>query len=78
MPELMTTLGPKGRHKLGMILPNGHVFVDLRTPDQPGHAQADPAEVQALMFSELERARAARLLMQDAALQDQAASCHYS
>jgi phosphotriesterase-related protein len=59
MPELITTLGPKGRHELGMILPHEHVFVDLRTPDQPGYAQADPAEVEALMVPELERARAA-------------------
>ncbi len=26
-----------------------HVFVDLRTPDRPGYAQAEPADVVALM-----------------------------
>jgi phosphotriesterase-related protein len=39
-----------------MILPHEHVFVDLRTWDQPGYAQADTADVVALMAPELERA----------------------
>ncbi len=59
MPELITTLGPVGKDELGMVLPHEHVFVDLRTPDQPGYAQADPDDVVALMAPELERARAA-------------------
>jgi phosphotriesterase-related protein len=42
-----------------MILPHEHVFVDLRTPEIPGHAQADPAAVTALMGKELETARRA-------------------
>ena len=54
----MTTLGPKGADELGMFLPHEHVFVDLRTWDQPGHAEADPAAVVALMGPEIERARA--------------------
>jgi phosphotriesterase-related protein len=44
---------------VGMILPHEHVFVDLRTWDQQGYAQADPAEVIAVMAPELERARQA-------------------
>jgi phosphotriesterase-related protein len=35
------------------------VFVDLRTWDQPGYAQADPAAVVQLMAPEIERARTA-------------------
>ena len=58
MPTLITTLGPKKADELGLILPHEHVFVDLRTPDQPGYAQADAAAVIALMAPEIERARA--------------------
>src|SRR5687768_16056196 len=59
MAQLYTTLGPRRADELGMILPHEHVFVDLRTPDQPGYAQADAADVVALMGPEIERARAA-------------------
>jgi phosphotriesterase-related protein len=59
MPYLITTLGPKHADELGMILPHEHVFVDLRTWDQPGYAQAKTADVIALMSPELEKARAA-------------------
>ena len=38
---LYTTLGLIGRDRLGMILPHEHVYVDLRTPDQPGYASGD-------------------------------------
>ncbi len=38
MAHLITTLGPKSADELALILPHEHVFVDLRTPDQPGHA----------------------------------------
>ena len=41
MAQLFTTLGPRSKDQLGMILPHEHVFVDLRTPDQPGYAEAD-------------------------------------
>ena len=58
MPELVTTLGPMTRDQLGMILPHEHVFVDLRTPDQPGYAEADPADVVRLMAPEIERIKA--------------------
>jgi len=57
--RLITTLGPRTADELGTILPHEHVFVDLRTWDQPGYAEADPAAVVALMAPEIERARAA-------------------
>ncbi|MGC9399490.1 MAG: phosphotriesterase family protein [Anaerolineae bacterium] len=59
MTTLITTLGPKQSHELSMILPHEHIFVDLRTWDEPGYAEADPQDVIALMKPELERARAA-------------------
>ncbi len=42
-----------------MILPHEHVFVDLRTWDQPGYAQADHADVIELLEPEIAKARAA-------------------
>jgi phosphotriesterase-related protein len=59
MPQLVTTLGVKSAAELGMILPHEHVFVDLRTWDQPGYAQADPADVIALMGPEVRKAQTA-------------------
>ena len=59
MAQLITTLGPKDAGDLGMILAHEHVFVDLRTSDQPGYAQAEAADVIALMGPELDKARAA-------------------
>jgi phosphotriesterase-related protein len=59
MAQLITTLGPKNADELGMILPHEHVFVDLRTWDQPGYAQADASDVIELMAPEIARARAA-------------------
>ena len=58
MPQLITTLGPRNADELGMILPHEHVFVDLRTWDQPGYAQADAADVVRLMAPEIERLKA--------------------
>ena len=55
---LFTTLGPKRRSELGTILPHEHVFVDLRTPDQPGYAQAEAADVVRLMAPQIERIKA--------------------
>ncbi len=55
MALLHTTLGPLRRDELGMILPHEHVFVDLRTPDEPGYAEAEAAEVMSLMAPEIER-----------------------
>ncbi|MCK6580397.1 MAG: esterase [Anaerolineae bacterium] len=59
MVQLFTTLGPRSADELGMILPHEHIFVDLRTPDAPGFAQADVQDVIALMVPEVERAKAA-------------------
>ena len=59
MARIMTTLGPKDADELGLVLPHEHVFVDLRTWDQPGYGEAEPADVVALMGPELERARSA-------------------
>jgi len=54
MKQIYTTLGPKRREELGMILPHEHVFVDLRTPDRPGYAKADVDDVVALMVPQIE------------------------
>ena len=59
MPNLITTFGPKRADELGMILPHEHIFVDLRTWDQPGYAQAAAADVIALLGPQLAAARAA-------------------
>jgi len=55
--RLVTTLGNLGMPTGGCILPHEHVFVDLRTPDQPGHGQAEASDVIALMGPYLEKAR---------------------
>jgi phosphotriesterase-related protein len=59
MTSIRTTLGPKSSAELGFILPHEHVFVDLRTWDTPGYAQADTGQVIQLMAPELTRAQAA-------------------
>jgi phosphotriesterase-related protein len=56
--SLYTTLGPIGHDRLGMILPHEHVYVDLRTPDQPGYASGEAADVVALMAPEIEKIKA--------------------
>jgi phosphotriesterase-related protein len=56
--QLITTLGPLGRDDVGMILPHEHVFVDLRTSEEPGYGEADPEDVVRLMAPEIERVRA--------------------
>ncbi|WP_064705435.1 phosphotriesterase family protein [Rhizobium bangladeshense] len=55
MKHLRTTLGLKSKSELGMILPHEHVFVDLRTPGQPGYAEANVEDVVRLMAPEIER-----------------------
>jgi phosphotriesterase-related protein len=55
---MITTLGAKSAGELGKILPHEHVFVDLRTWDKPGYAQADAADVIKLMAPEIIRAKA--------------------
>ncbi len=58
MRYLYSTLGKLRADQVGMILPHEHVFVDLRTPDQPGYAQADVEDVLALMVPEIEAIKA--------------------
>lgn len=58
MTRLITTLGPLAADDLGVILPHEHVFVDLRTLDQPGYGEADPEDVVRLMAPEIEAVRA--------------------
>lgn len=58
MPQLITTLGSRNVEDMAMILPHEHVFVDLRTWDQPGYAEADPADVVVKMAPEIERIKA--------------------
>jgi phosphotriesterase-related protein len=58
--HLITTLGPLGEEDLpGLILPHEHVFVDLRTWDQPGYGEAAAEDVIALMAPEIARAQSA-------------------
>lgn len=57
-PQLFTTLGPKTSAEVGFILPHEHIFVDLRTWDQPGYGQGRAEDVLALMAPEVEKARA--------------------
>ena len=59
MAEITTTLGPKTSAELGMILPHEHIFVDLRTWDTPGYAQAEVEQVVQLMAPEITKAQAA-------------------
>jgi phosphotriesterase-related protein len=59
MPHLVSTLGPIGSERTGIILPHEHVFVDLRTPETPGHAQAETANVVQAMTPLLAEAREA-------------------
>lgn len=58
MAHLVTTLGPKRADELGPILPHEHVFVDLRTWDQPGYGEAEAVDVVALMAPEIEAIKA--------------------
>ena len=59
MSYLITTLGPKCKEELGMILAHEHVFVDLRTWDKPGYAQAEVADVIKVIGPEVVKALAA-------------------
>jgi phosphotriesterase-related protein len=58
MKSIPTTLGPKSSAELGFILPHEHIFVDLRTWDTPGYAQAEVEQVIQLMAPELTKAQA--------------------
>jgi phosphotriesterase-related protein len=53
---LMTTQGPIQESAAGLILPHEHLFTDLRGPDQPGHGEADKADVVRVMKPLLDEA----------------------
>jgi len=57
--ELVTTLGPKGRGELDVILPYEHVFLDLRTWESPGHGAAETEEVVRRVAPQISQARTA-------------------
>lgn len=59
MTSIPTTLGPRSSAELGLILPHEHIFVDLRTWDTPGYAQAEGEHVIQLMAPEITKAQAA-------------------
>lgn len=59
MTQLITTLGPKSADALGVILPHEHVFVDLRTWDQPGYAEGQAEDVIQLMAPQVRAAQTA-------------------
>lgn len=58
MLQLFTTLGPMRAESMNVILPHEHVFVDLRTWDQPGYAEGNVEDVLSLMRPEIEKAEA--------------------
>ena len=57
MASITTTLGLYNNPELGTILPHEHIFVDLRTWDTPGYAQAKVEEVIQLMAPEIKKAQ---------------------
>jgi phosphotriesterase-related protein len=59
MAGIITTLGLYNNTKLGLILPHEHIFVDLRTWNTPGYAQADVEDVIRLMGPEIKKAQTA-------------------
>jgi phosphotriesterase-related protein len=59
MKKLVTTLGALTMEQSAIILPHEHVFVDLRTSEQIGYAQAETGDVMNLMVPELVAAKKA-------------------
>lgn len=57
MKKIVTTLGNLTMEQTGIILPHEHVFVDLRTSEQEGYAQAETQDVINLMGPYLREAR---------------------
>lgn len=57
MATIRTTLGNKSAADLGIILPHEHIFVDLRTWDTPGYAEAEADQVIQVMAPEFTRAQ---------------------
>ncbi len=58
MASIMTVLGPIPTSELGMVLPHEHLFTDLRGPETPGYAQADPSNVVRRLRPHVEEIRA--------------------
>lgn len=52
MATIRTTLGDKSAADVEIILPHEHIFVDLRTWDTPGYAEAEADQVIQLMAPE--------------------------
>ncbi|MCA9894150.1 MAG: esterase, partial [Anaerolineae bacterium] len=59
MTTLITTLGEKTLDDLGLILPHEHLFVDLKTWDQPGYGEQDVDQAVVKMRPVMEKAMAA-------------------
>ncbi len=57
--SIHTVKGPVEIDSLGLILPHEHLFTDLRGPQVPGYAQADPQAVASVVQPYLEEASAA-------------------
>ena len=57
MTGIITTLGLYNNTELGSILPHEHIFVDLRTWDTSGYAEAEVEDVIRLMAPEINKAQ---------------------
>ena len=57
--KIYSVKGPVEVDSLGLILPHEHLFTDLRGPQVPGYAQADPLAVVSVVQPYLEEASAA-------------------
>ncbi|MCA9884695.1 MAG: esterase [Anaerolineae bacterium] len=58
MTTLITTLGEKTLDDLGLILPHEHLYVDLKTWDQPGYGEQEVNEAVVKMRPVMEKAMA--------------------
>jgi phosphotriesterase-related protein len=57
--SIQTVKGPVAIESLGLILPHEHLFTDLRGPEAPGYARAEPEAVAQVMAPYLAAAHAA-------------------
>ena len=57
--KIQSVKGPVDIDSLGLILPHEHLFTDLRGPQVPGYAQADPLAVAGVVQPYLDEASAA-------------------
>jgi phosphotriesterase-related protein len=62
-PRLITTLGDRALPDTGVILPHEHIFLDFRLPSHPQQGEAQVENVLELMRPELEKARAAGVVV---------------